>query len=78
MKSNNAASPDLKTDPIKQEFPDSCFLYTQSGHKLRFFKGGKAQFVTVGIIVNAGDTVPIYFEYNSDRNEEERTHEKRI
>ena len=25
-------------------------LYTQGGHKLRFFKGGKAQFVTVGII----------------------------
>jgi uncharacterized protein YbjT (DUF2867 family) len=25
-------------------------MYTQSGHKLRFFKGGKAQFVTVGII----------------------------
>jgi hypothetical protein len=24
--------------------------YTQCGHKLRFFKGGKAQFVTVGII----------------------------
>ncbi len=24
--------------------------YTQGGHKLRFFKGGKAQFVTVGII----------------------------
>ena len=24
--------------------------YTQSGHKLRFFKSGKAQFVTVGII----------------------------
>ena len=26
------------------------FLYTQGGHKLRFFKGGRAQFVTVGII----------------------------
>ena len=25
-------------------------IYTQGGHKLRFFKGGKAQFVTVGII----------------------------
>jgi hypothetical protein len=24
--------------------------YTALGHKLRFFKGGKAQFVTVGII----------------------------
>jgi hypothetical protein len=24
--------------------------YTQRGHKLRFFKSGKAQFVTVGII----------------------------
>ena len=24
--------------------------YTHSGHKLRFFKDGKAQFVTVGII----------------------------
>ncbi len=24
--------------------------YTPGGHKLRFFKGGKAQFVTVGII----------------------------
>ncbi len=25
-------------------------FYTQRGHKLRFFKGGKPQFVTVGII----------------------------
>jgi hypothetical protein len=25
-------------------------MYTALGHKLRFFKGGKAQFVTVGII----------------------------
>ena len=24
--------------------------YTQGGHKLRFFRRGKAQFVTVGII----------------------------
>ena len=25
-------------------------IYTQGGHKLRFFRSGKAQFVTVGII----------------------------
>jgi hypothetical protein len=25
-------------------------MYTQRGHKLRFFKGGKPQFMTVGII----------------------------
>jgi len=29
---------------------ETGWLYTQSGHKLRFFKGGIAQFATVGII----------------------------
>jgi hypothetical protein len=30
--------------------PMTVAWYTQRGHKLRFLKGGKAQFVTVGII----------------------------
>ena len=29
---------------------DLLFIYTQSGHKLRFLKSGIAQFVTVGMI----------------------------
>ncbi len=38
--------PQIAFSPRKQNIT----LYTQGGHKLRFFKGGKAQFVTVGII----------------------------
>jgi hypothetical protein len=34
----------FKTDEYYQS------IYTQGGQKLRFFKGGKAQFLTVGII----------------------------
>ncbi len=33
-----------------QQEDDNVSDYTQRGHKLRFFKGGKAQIVTVGII----------------------------
>lgn len=29
-------------------------IYTQGGYKLGFFKGGMAQFVTVGIVDSAG------------------------
>ena len=36
---------------LTKKLPNGKMLYyTQGGHKLRFFKGGRAQFVTVGII----------------------------